>query len=1459
MLCLGKTVRAPSLLSGLTLAFASAAMSPSPRRRVRANLISYFLLALVVGLLNAMLQLPSRLTVFTESEEEEEEPGATFGADALRFQLLKLRDAYGRIPANAYGRAKSQVDLLKWGGAARRVEQAAPLPIAAAMFSASAPASAAGRSPITPQSWRWLGPGNVGGRVRSIVIHPLKPDTIFAGSVGGGIWKTTNGGAGWSPVDDFMPVLSVSSLVINPANPDVMFAGTGEGYGNADSLRGAGIFKSTDGGKTWSQLPQTASQFSAVMRLAISPDGAVILAGTNTGIWRSTDATTFTRITSGLTPQDIDINPAYGRRAIAAGYGMAAYSWDGGLTWTRSAGLPYTSGRIELAFARSQSDTIYALVDHDGGTLYRSSDGGATFRAASAYPLLDNNQGWYDEALWVNPRDSRHIVVGGVYLRQSVDGGATWQWISDGIHVDHHVIVEDPRYDDAGNRTVFFGNDGGVYKTTDIRGAAERGYTSLNHNLGVTQFYGAAGHAESGTIIGGTQDNGTLFNQPPQATRWEQTLPGDGGFVASDPTDASYFYAGLVYLQIQRSDDGGRGWAAITDGLGDVFQNANFIAPFVLDPADPSRMFAGGTRLWRSTNVKSIAPTWTPITAGAGANYISAIAVAPGQPQVMWIGHNMGQVYRSTNATASAPRFSAVKVPTAGNFVSRIAISPVDANVAYVATGSFGPRNILRTVNGGATWSDATGAGTTALPDAPVNDLEIDPADPSTVYAGTEVGVFISRDGGATWELPQDGPANASVDELFWMGTTLVAATHGRGMFAADSSGAAPAKVESTPAELNFAATAVLARSAPRRISIANRGGLPLTIYSLAIDAPGDGTYSIASSSCAGTLAPGASCQVDVVFAPRAAGARNGSIHLVTNAANSEAWVPLHGVAVAPPAMGPLPSPWTSEDVGDTGVRGSAGVTAGSIVVKGGGADIWDVADAFQFVHQPFAGDGTIVARVAALQNVHAWTKAGIMIRDGVAAGAANVALIVAAGKGVSFQYRKASGALAANIRSAGAAPRWLKLTRKGNVFKASTSTDGVAWTKAGHITVSLPESIEVGLVVSSHNRSTIAAATFDKVSAAFAATGSLPAGWRSVDIGQVGKAGRASAAGGTFSIAGAGSDIWGIADAFRFAYVELANDGAVVARVATVQNVNAWTKAGVMIRQNLEANSPHASLFVTPGKGIAFQRRAAAGSASTSSAVAGAAPRFVKLVRAGRTITASVSADGVSWTNAGQQTLTISGPVLAGLAATSHDNTTLAAATFDRATVSVAATLPPGWQSADVGEGGPAGSASAAAGVFTVHGAGADIWGTADAFHFVRRTQHGDGEIVARVASIDATHRWAKAGVMIRQDEGAGAPFAMMVVTPASGVAFQYRKTRGGEAGNVSGRVAVAPHWVKIARRGTTITGYQSGDGMTWEPVGAVDLALGGSAETGLVVTSHDPDVLCTAVFDRITPLFQR
>jgi regulation of enolase protein 1 (concanavalin A-like superfamily) len=175
----------------------------------------------------------------------------------------------------------------------------------------------------------------------------------------------------------------------------------------------------------------------------------------------------------------------------------------------------------------------------------------------------------------------------------------------------------------------------------------------------------------------------------------------------------------------------------------------------------------------------------------------------------------------------------------------------------------------------------------------------------------------------------------------------------------------------------------------------------------------------------------------------------------------------------------------------------------------------------------------------------------------------------------------------------------------------------------------------------------------------------SLPNGWQTANIGAT-SGGGAGERGGVFTVSGGGADIWGTADAFRFVYRSLAGDGTVVARVATVQNVDAWTKAGVMIRQSLDPASPHASMFVTAGKGLAFQSRSVAGGTSVSTAVAGTAPRWVRVVRAGQAVTASVSSDGTTWTDIGRRTISLSGAVYVGLAVTSHNTGQLAVATFE-------------------------------------------------------------------------------------------------------------------------------------------------------------------------------------------------
>jgi hypothetical protein len=731
-------------------------------------------------------------------EEAEHERRFDSPGEAALFRRFRQLDENGEIPDGALMRAKAQVDNLRAAQPWR--------PYAAG---------------ITRSNWAWLGPGNIGGRIRAVAIHPATTSTIFIGSVSGGIWKTTNSGAAWSVVDDFMANLAVTSIVFQPGAPSTMYASTGEGFINFDAIRGAGIFKSTDGGVNWAQLASTANlNFYYVNRLAFSANGSILLAATrDTGMWQSVDGGNLWTSATGDAAAMLDVKfiPGSNTLAVAGGRRNAYYSTDAGLTWTASASLTLenaSTSRVEIGVSESEPGTVY-LSTYNGTSLlaevWKSTDSGVTYARTAARPSPSalGGQGWYDNAIWVDPTNPLRVVVGGTTLASTADGGATWTTRSYGvgIHPDQHAIVHDPGYNGTTNKRVYIGNDGGIYKTEDITTASftSVAFTALNNNLGITQFYGAAGNATSGKIFGGTQDNGTLLYTPAGGTTWTLRVGGDGGYAAADPGDPNYLYGEYQNMGLHRNTSGGTspsdeiyGWS---DSLGDCkpapYQitdaclsspTVNFISPFILDPNNSNRLLAGGRSLWRTNDVKTAntattGPTWSAIKAASGTNNINAIAVAPGNSDVIWVGHNGGGIFRTTDGTATAPAWLSRANGTPGRTVHSIAIDPANINTVYVSFAGFSANNLWKTLDGGATWASASGSGATALPSAPIYSVVVHPTIANWVYAGSEVGLFASTDGGATWSLPHDGPANVSVDELFWMGSSLVAVTHGRGVF----------------------------------------------------------------------------------------------------------------------------------------------------------------------------------------------------------------------------------------------------------------------------------------------------------------------------------------------------------------------------------------------------------------------------------------------------------------------------------------------------------------------------------------------------------------------------------------------------------------------------------------------------------------------------------------------------
>jgi regulation of enolase protein 1 (concanavalin A-like superfamily) len=370
--------------------------------------------------------------------------------------------------------------------------------------------------------------------------------------------------------------------------------------------------------------------------------------------------------------------------------------------------------------------------------------------------------------------------------------------------------------------------------------------------------------------------------------------------------------------------------------------------------------------------------------------------------------------------------------------------------------------------------------------------------------------------------------------------------------------------------------------------------------------------------------------------------------------------------APEPPADS-LPSGWDAQDVGAVGIAGSTAHSGGVFTVKGAGSDIWSAADEFHFASRTLDGDGTIVARVKSIAGVDGWTKAGVMIRASTQSGSVHGFMLVSIGKGLAFQRRRATNGTSTHTSGgSGTAPRWVKLTRAGNVVSAYRSTDGSTWSLVGTDTLSLPADVRIGLAVTGRDR--LATAVFDNVTVTSGAE--LPSGWSSTDVGSVGLKGSAVHSAGTFTVKGAGANIWGTADGFHFAARTLSGDGEIVARVSSAKGGDQYAKFGVMVRQTLDAGSAHALLAVT-GNGLAFASRTVTGGTSTRPwAGSGSAPRWLRLARTGQEVTASTSTDGTSWTVVGRTTLSIAGDVSVGLVVSSHSTSTLATGTFDTVTV---------------------------------------------------------------------------------------------------------------------------------------------------------------------------------------------
>jgi photosystem II stability/assembly factor-like uncharacterized protein len=688
-------------------------------------------------------------------------------------------------------------------------------------------------------NWSQLGPGNIPGRTRSVIVDPGNSNIMYSGAVSGGVWKTTNGGSSWFPLKDNMENLAVCSMVMDPSNSTVIYAGTGEGFYNGDAIRGEGIFKTTNGGSSWTQLSATMnSNYYYVNRLVFDNTTSTLWAGTRRGLFKSTNGgSSFISVLGGGNVDCMDVDIANSSpTTIYATFGSFSSStiWrstDAGSSWSQNYSVTNT-GRIELAVAPSNSNVVYAsFLDLNSasstyfgvGFMATTTNGGSSWSSITvpgpSYSGASNyagTQAWYDNILAVDPNNQNTLYAGGIDFWKSTDGGSSWtqktNWYVQGgappyVHADHHAIAFDP----SNSNILYLGTDNGIFKTTD----GGNTWTNLHNNIYTTQFYYGAVDPVSNKYYGGTQDNGTLKSTG--STTWSVIMGGDGGATEIDFNNTNTIYMEYVNLAFFKSTDGGSSFFKAMTGIpaGPNFWDGTtdrtlFISPFSMDPNSSSTIVAGTYRVFRTTDGAS---NWNAVSTdltgdGSGSNgaKVSTVVVASGNSSVIYAGCSNGKVKVTTNTGSSWTDVSS-GLPTL--YCTRIAIEPNNSSTAFATFSGFSAgQKVYKTTNSGSSWTNISGN----LPNIPVNCIVVDPSSANNLIVGTDLGIFVSNNGGSSWVKRNDGMANVPVADLDYRSSdgNVFAATHGRGMFSAPLSDVVSVKDES-----EFPANFVLEQNYP--------------------------------------------------------------------------------------------------------------------------------------------------------------------------------------------------------------------------------------------------------------------------------------------------------------------------------------------------------------------------------------------------------------------------------------------------------------------------------------------------------------------------------------------------------------------------------------------------------------------------------------------------------------------
>ena len=672
------------------------------------------------------------------------------------------------------------------------------------------PTRAAGPSAPTTMAANWtlLGPttsiptgGGGAGRVNFVRFDPTVSSTIYVGSPGGGLWKSTNSGTTWTTGTDNLAVIGTTDLAIHPTNPLIQYLATGDG--EAQDTYSIGVLKTTDGGTTWNPtgLTWVITNGRTISRLLINPQNPnTIFAATSNGVYRTRNAgTTWTQIATAVANmKDIEFRPGDTTTVYACSSTLFYKSTNAGTTFaSTSTGLPATASvsRLSIAVTAANSAYVYVLAANTAygyQGLYRSIDNGATFTTRSTTPNIlgysntgatAGGQGWYDLALAVSPLNADQVVIGGINIWRSINGGTSWtlnaEWTGSGapyVHADVHALEFLP----GSGTTYFAGCDGGLFRTT----TSGTSWSDLSNGLHISQAYRIGLSTTNANLLNtGWQDNGTArWNG---TATWSRPLGGDGMECIIDWSNANVQYGELYYGEIRKTTTGGNYTTGIVNSggaAGTVDEDGDWVTPYIEAPSNAATLFVGKSQIFKSTTSGG---TWTQVgTISGGTGKVIALANAASNINYIYAA-KIDRFYVSTTGTTFVDRTAGL--PTASAAITYIAVHPTNPNRVWVTFSGYSSANkVWYSADAGVTWSNYS----TGLPNLPVNCIvyQTNAVASDPLYVGTDVGVYYRDNASASWTAYNTGLPNVSVRELEIQYTALKlrAATFGRSIWQSD-------------------------------------------------------------------------------------------------------------------------------------------------------------------------------------------------------------------------------------------------------------------------------------------------------------------------------------------------------------------------------------------------------------------------------------------------------------------------------------------------------------------------------------------------------------------------------------------------------------------------------------------------------------------------------------------------